>query len=125
MDEMLRKGALEMAADVASGRITSRALVEAHLARIEEVNPHVNAVVRVLADDARRMADEADRAVASGARLGPFHGVPFTIKDNIDVAGQPTTNGLPIFAEAIAPSSAPAFERMIAAGAIPRVVATS
>lgn len=119
MNEIWTKSALEIAADIADGTVTSREVVEAHLARIEQVNPHVNAIVRVLADDARRMADEADRAVASGVELGALHGVPFTIKDNIDVAGQPTTNGLPIFAEAIAPVHAPVVERMLAAGAIP------
>ena len=119
MAEIWQLSALEMAAEIADRRITSREAVEAHLARIEEVNPRINAIVRVLADDARRMADDADRAVARGGELGALHGVPFTIKDNIDVAGQPTTNGLPVFAEAIAPESAPVVERMMAAGAIP------
>lgn len=119
MTEIWTKSALEIAADIADRTVSSREVVEAHLARIEQVNPHVNAIVRVLADDARRMADEADRAVARGVELGALHGVPFTIKDNIDVAGQPTTNGLPIFADAIAPVHAPVVERMLAAGAIP------
>ena len=119
MAEIWQLSALEIAAEIADRKISSREVVEAHLQRIAAVNPSVNAVVRVLADDARAMADEADRVVASGVELGALHGVPFTIKDNIDVAGQPTTNGLPIFAEAIAPSSAPAVERMLAAGAIP------
>ncbi|MFM9083238.1 MAG: amidase family protein, partial [Actinomycetota bacterium] len=119
MAEIWTLSALEIAAEIADRKVTSREVVEAHLARIEAVNPQVNAIVRVLADDARRMADEADKVVASGAELGALHGVPFTIKDNIDVAGQPTTNGLPIFAEAIAPQSAPVVERMLAAGAIP------
>lgn len=119
MTEIWAKSALEISADIADGAVTSREVIEAHLARIERVNPHVNAIVRVLADDARRMADEADRAVASGVELGALHGVPFTIKDNIDVAGQPTTNGLPVFEGAIAPGHAPVVERMLAAGAIP------
>jgi len=117
--EIWTLSALEIAAEIADRKVTSREVVEAHLARIEAVNPQVNAIVRVLADDARRMADEADKVVASGVELGALHGVPFTIKDNIDVAGQPTTNGLPVFAEAIAPQSAPVVERMLAAGAIP------
>lgn len=119
MTEIWQMSALEMAAEIADRKVSSREVVEAHLARIAAVNPSVNAVVRVLADDARKMADEADRVVASGAELGALHGVPFTIKDNIDVAGQPTTNGMPVFAEAIAPTSAPTVERMLAAGAIP------
>jgi len=118
-DELWRRGARQLAADIAAKRITSREVVEAHLARIAAVNPAVNAVVKVLADDARRMADNADRAVSEGRVLGPLHGVPMTIKENIDVAGQATTHGVPLFAEAIAPVTAPAVERMLAAGAIP------
>ena len=117
--EIWRKSALDIAAGIAEGSMSSREVVQSHLDRIEEVNGTVNAIVRVLGDDALAQADEADRARASGRELGALHGVPFTIKDNIDVAGQPTTNGLPIFAEAIAPVDAPVVERMRAAGAIP------
>lgn len=112
-------GALELAAAIASGSLTSREAVESHLGRIAEVNPAVNAVVKVLAESALAAADNADSAVRSGRPLGRFHGVPFTIKENIDVTGQATTNGVPIFADAIAPVSAPTVERMLAAGAIP------
>lgn len=118
-EQWWKHGAAEIAAAIAGGRVSSREVVDQHLARIDEVNPRVNAVVRVLADEARAAADAADAMVARGGRLGPLHGVPFTIKDNIDVAGQPTTNGLPVFAEAIAPTDAPVVERMKAAGAIP------
>ena len=78
----------------------------------------VNAIVKTLAEEARRDAAEADRKVATGQALGPLHGVPFTIKENIDVAGFPTTWGVPAFAGAIAPLDAPVVERMRAAGAI-------
>ena len=64
-------------------------------------------------------ADRADRAVADGAELGPLHGVPITVKENIDVAGSATTNGVPAFEQAVAPLDAPVVERMRAAGAIP------
>lgn len=118
-NELWSKSALDLAADIADGTVSSREVVESHLARIEEVNGTINAVVRVLADEARAMADAADASRRAGGELGPLHGVPFTIKDNIDVAGQPTTNGLPIFEGAIAPVDAPVVERMKAAGAIP------
>lgn len=94
--ELWKKGAIELAADIADGTVSSREVVQAHLDRISEVNSHVNAIVRVMTDDALRMADEADRAVKSGVELGPLHGVPFTIKENIDVAGLPTTHGVPL-----------------------------
>lgn len=118
-NELWKKGAIELAADIADGSVTSREVVQAHLDRIADVNGRINAIVRVLANDALRMADEADRAVKSGVELGPLHGVPFTIKENIDVAGLPTTHGVPLFAEAIAPTDAPVVERMKAAGGIP------
>ena len=118
-DELWRKGALELAAGIKAGEFSSRQVVQAHLDRIAEVNGHVNAVVRVLADSALAAADAADAAVSDGTARGRFHGVPFTVKENIDVAGQPTTSGLPVLAEALAPSTAPAVERMTAQGAIP------
>jgi amidase len=74
--------------------------------------------VKTLAEEARRDAAEADRKVATGQALGPLHGVPFTIKENIDVAGFPTTWGVPAFAGAIPPVDAPVVQRMRAAGAI-------
>ncbi len=114
-EELWRRSAGELAALIASGDVSSREVVDAHLERIEAVNPHLNALVVVLADEARAAADAAD---ASDAR-GPLHGVPFTVKENIDVAGTATTLGLPALAEAVAPVDAPQVERLRAAGAIP------
>ena len=118
-DELWRRGAVELAGMIARGETTSRDVVEAHLDRIAQVNGALNAVVRVLADEARSGADLADAAVAAGGPLGPLHGVPFTIKENIDLAGTPTTQGVRALAEAIAPVDAPVVERMKAAGAVP------
>ena len=117
--ELWRYGAGELAGMIASKEVSSRDVVDAHLDRIAEVNPHLNAIVRLFADQARAGADAADRAQASDAALGPLHGVPFTIKENVDLAGTPTTNSLPAFADAIAATDAPIVERMKAAGAIP------
>ncbi len=118
-EELWRKTATDLAAGIADGTVSSREVVQSHLDRIAEVNHSINAVVRVLTEDALRMADDADKAVRSGVALGPLHGVPFTIKENIDVGGLPTTHGVPLFAHAIAPHDAPTVERMKAAGAIP------
>ncbi|WP_422280709.1 amidase family protein [Bradyrhizobium sp.] len=76
-------------------------------------------MVRVLADEARAGAALADRELAAGEKLGPLHGVPFTVKENIDMAGLPTTWGVPALAQAVVPADAPVVERMRAAGAIP------
>jgi amidase len=101
---------------IAEGEVSSREVVDAHLDRIAEVNPQLNAIVVVLAEEARAAADAADAAPES---LGALHGVPFTVKENIDVAGTATTQGLPALAEAVAQVDAPQVERLRAAGAIP------
>ncbi|HEY6296288.1 MAG TPA: amidase, partial [Streptosporangiaceae bacterium] len=107
------------AAMIRDREVSSREVIQAHLDRIEAVNPYLNAVVRLLPDQALAAADAADRAVADGNGLGPLHGVPFTVKENIDLAGTPTTHAIPALAEAVAPIDAPQVERLRAAGAIP------
>jgi len=119
VSELWRKSAVELAVMIRDREVSSREVVRAHLERIEAVNPHLNAIVRLLPDQALAAADAADRAVADGTRLGPLHGVPFTVKENIDVAGTPTTQAVPALAEAVAPVDAPQVERLRAAGAIP------
>ncbi len=119
MTELWQLGALELAKTIRSGEASSREVVEAHLARVDRCNGHLNAVVRLLADEALVAADAADAAVARGDELGRLHGVPCSVKENIDVAGTPTTNGVVALAEAVATIDSPTVERMRAAGAIP------
>jgi amidase len=119
MNELNSKGAGELAAMIASREVTSAEVVEAHLVRIEEVNPDLNAVTVTLTDEARASAAAVDRAVAAGAPLGPLAGVPFTVKENIDVAGSATTWGVAALAEQIASTDAPMIARLREAGAIP------
>ena len=109
----------ELARMIAGRQVTSAEVVEAHLARIQAVNPKVNAIVRVLADEARAGASLADQAVARGEPLGALHGVPCTVKENIDMAGLPTTWGVRALAGAVVPLDAPVVQRMREAGAIP------
>ncbi|HEU4920047.1 MAG TPA: amidase family protein, partial [Candidatus Limnocylindrales bacterium] len=78
--ELWRLSAIELAEAVRSGQVSSQDVIEAHLRRIEAINPVVNAVVIVMADEALAAARAADRAVAGGADLPPVHGVPFTVK---------------------------------------------
>ena len=111
--------AMEMAEAIRSRHVTSEEVIEAHLRRIEAVNGSLNAVVIVLDEQARNAARAADRAIASGADLGPFHGVPFTVKENIDVAGTATTQGLKALVDAYPRRDAPVVERLKAAGGIP------
>jgi amidase len=119
MGDLWRMGAGELAAAIAAREVSSADVVDAHLERIAAVNPALNACVMVLEDRARAMAAEADRRIAAGETPGPLHGVPFTIKENIDMAGFPSTWGVKALAEAISPVDAPGVERMLAAGAIP------
>jgi len=98
--ELWRMSATELAEAIRSGQASSREVIEANLRRIEEVNPAVNAVTVVLAEQALEAAQAADRAAAGGGELPPLHGVPFTVKGNIDLAGTPTTHGINALAAA-------------------------
>ena len=118
-DELWRKGAVQLAGMIARKEVSSREVVAAHLARIDAVNPHLNAIVRRWDSDSLAAADAADAAVAAGGKLGPLHGVPVTVKENIDLAGTPTTQSIVILADAISPTDAPVVERVRAAGGIP------
>ena len=119
MQALWQHSALELATLIARRDVSCVEVIEAHLMRIEAVNPRVNAVVRLLADEARAAAVAADRQVAAGAALGPLHGVPISVKENIDMAGLPTPWGVPALAGAVVPEDAPTVQRMRAAGAIP------
>jgi amidase len=90
--ELWRMAGQELAEAIRSRETSSLEVIEAHLLRIAAVNPTINAVPVVLAEQAREAAKAADRAVAAGDDL-PLRGVPFLIKSNIDVVGTPTTQG--------------------------------
>ncbi|GAA2792865.1 amidase family protein [Saccharopolyspora taberi] len=111
--------ATEVASAVRSGRISAAEVVEAHLERIAAVNPAVNAVTALLAGSARSAAADLDRRRAAGEEPGPLAGVAFTVKENIDIAGVPTTHGVPRFRDNVADADAPPVARLRAAGAIP------
>jgi amidase len=117
--DLWRMSATELAEAIRSRQASSREVIEAHLRRIEVVNPSINAITVVLAEQALEAARAADRALASSGDLPPLHGVPFTIKENIDVVGTPTTQGVKALADAHPGLDAPVVERMKAAGAIP------
>jgi amidase len=93
MHEILRCSGTRQAHIVRAREISSHELVEAHLERIAEVNPSLNAAVEVFAESALAQAEAADRALSQGVTLGPLHGVPFSIKDSIEVAGTRCTAG--------------------------------
>ncbi|GAB4327602.1 MAG: amidase family protein [Dehalococcoidia bacterium] len=112
-------GAADLAGRIAAKELKSAEVVEALLARIEAINPRVHAITAVLADEALAAARSADEAVVRGDPLGPLHGVPMTVKENIDVAGSATTQGVVAMAQAVPPVDAPHIAQLRAAGAIP------
>ncbi len=93
MTELTEQSAVWMAQAVREGEISATELVNAHLARIAEVNPSLNAVAALCGERARAEAQAADRAVARGEALGPLHGTPFTLKDSHDTAEVVSTGG--------------------------------
>ncbi|MGI3776776.1 MAG: amidase [Janthinobacterium lividum] len=111
--------AATLAALIRTGRLSSREVVQAHLDRVAAVNPGINAIVTLMAEDALRAADAADDALARGAVPGPLHGVPFSIKDALDTAGVPTQRGSRLFAGYVPAEDATAVARFRAAGGIP------
>jgi amidase len=97
--------------------LSSRELLEHYLARVQRLNPPLNAVVTLDAAGARRAADEADAALARGDVIGPLHGVPMTVKDCYDTAGMRTTCGVEEW-DRVPERDAEAVRRLRAAGAV-------
>ena len=82
------------------------------------MNPAINAVVRPLHESALAEAAAADQALARGQAVGPLHGVPITIKVNVDMAGQPTDNGVVAFKDLMATRDNPVVARLPRAGCL-------
>ena len=118
MDEIIYWSAKELAEAIRAKKLSSLEVVDAHLRRIAEVNPKLNAVVQLTAEAAREQARAADAVLAHGKVKGPLHGVPFTIKDSLTTAGVITTAGTLGRAAFVPAQDATAVARMRAAGAI-------
>lgn len=116
--DLWRWQASDLAHGIRTRQISAREAVQSCLARLEQVNPKINAVVDLLAEEALAAADGADAAVAAGEEIGPLHGVPVTYKINMDYAGRPTTNGIVAFKHRIAAADNPAIANWRRAGAI-------
>ena len=118
MDDLIAASASALARAIRAKQVSSAELVAAYLARLERVNPALNAVVQVCAEAAAAQARAADAALARGERLGPLHGVPFTVKDVFDAAGVVSAAGLPERAAFAPDRDATVVARLRAAGAI-------
>lgn len=100
-EHLADRSAIDLAAGIRSGEFSAVEVMRAHLERIEERNPGIRAVVSQQPDSVSlAQAEEADRRRAAGEQLAPLHGLPTAVKDLMDVAGFPTTNGSAAFADA-------------------------
>src|SRR5580692_9939545 len=110
--------ATEMADLIRRKKLSARETLDAHLKQIERVNPQVNAIVTLVAEQAIENARKADEAQARGAALGPLHGLPIAHKDLVETAGIRTTFGSPVFKDNVPKQDAILVERIKRAGAI-------
>jgi aspartyl-tRNA(Asn)/glutamyl-tRNA(Gln) amidotransferase subunit A len=118
MAELVAVDALTLARRIRTKEVSPVAVVDATLQRIEALQPSVNAFITVTADEARDAARRAEAAVMAGQTLGPFHGVPFSVKDLLFTRGVRTTMGSLIFADQVPTEDAVPVRRLREAGGI-------
>jgi len=115
---LVRKSARELAQLIRTGAVSPLEVLDAHLHVIAALNPKLNAIVTLAADQARESARRAEAAVMKGDALGPLHGLPIGVKDVTPTAGIRTTFASPLFKDYVPEEDAEAIRRLKAAGAI-------
>jgi amidase len=118
MQDIWRLSAADLAKAIKSKKISARDAATAALARLDTVNPAINAVVDHRPEDVLKQAAAVDAAIARGEEIGALAGVPVTVKVNIDQQGFATTNGLKLQRDAIAPSNSPVIDNLKKSGAV-------
>jgi Asp-tRNA(Asn)/Glu-tRNA(Gln) amidotransferase A subunit family amidase len=118
IDDITYLSAVFMAEQIRRKRISPVELIDTHLAKIEKLNPTLNAFVHLDPDRARQAARKAEAAVLAGSPLGPLHGVPISIKSSMEVAGLRCEAGTRLRAGFVAKQDAPLVSRLKKAGAI-------
>lgn len=118
MTDPWRLAATDLAHAIRTRRLSSREATGSCLARTRAVNPAINAIVDLLEDDALAAADAADAALARGEPLGVLHGVPVTVKVNVDLRGRATTNGIVAMRDHVAEADSPVVSNLRRAGAV-------
>ena len=118
MDDLWRLSATELAALIRSKKVSAKDAASAALARLDAVNPSINAVVDHRPEDVLAQAAAIDAEIARNEAVGPLAGVPVTIKVNIDQAGFATTNGLKLQRDLIARTNSPVVDNLRKAGAV-------
>jgi amidase len=116
--ELTRRSARELVALLRSRDVSVTETLDAHLAAVAELNPKINAIVTLAADEARESARAADAALSTGEPVGPLHGLPIGVKDITLTAGIRTTFGSPLFKDYVPDEDAEVVRRLKAAGAI-------
>ena len=117
-DDLCDLSAIDLVARVRRKEVSAREVMVAHLARIERLNPKVNAIVTLVADRALADAARADELTVRGGPLGVLHGLPVAHKDLVETAGIRTTRGSAFYRDYVPTRDAPIVTRMRAAGAI-------
>ncbi|MBM4382475.1 MAG: amidase [Deltaproteobacteria bacterium] len=117
-DDLWKLSACEQAEGIRARRYSCREVMESVVARIRAKNPALNAIVYDFGEEALAAAARADAELAAGRAVGPLHGVPVTIKSNVDQVGKPTPNGVPAFESIVAPDDSPLVRNLKRAGAI-------
>lgn len=116
--ELVFRTAHELVELMTTRQVSAREVLDAHLARIDQVNPQVNAVVTLAPERAVELATRADRAMARGVALGPLHGLPVLHKDLAETKGIRTVMGSPLFKDHVPTRNTLVVQRMVDAGAV-------
>jgi len=117
-DNLWQLSAVDLAAGIRAKTYSCVEVMQSVVERIQQTNPGLNAIVDDHTEAALRQAAAADAEVASGAELKALHGVPATVKINVDYEGTANSNGIPAFKDVIAPGNSPVVQNMLDAGAI-------
>ena len=118
MTELWRMSASELAAMVRRREVSAREVAQGALARLDAVNPAINAVVEHRPAETLAQADAIDARIGAGEEVGPLAGVPFTVKANTDQAGYATSNGVTLQRDLVAKANNPAIDNLLRAGAV-------
>src|SRR5438105_3546899 len=108
----------QLSAEIGSGKLSPVEVMEAALDRIARLDGKLQAFVTVYGEDARLAAEAAAKAIKSGHRIGPLHGIPIALKDIIDLEGRITTGGSAVWKSRVSPTTATLARQLIAQGMI-------
>lgn len=118
MTDLWRLDATEQARLIRTGAVSSVELTKATLARVDAINPRINAIVDPMEDEALKTAADADKKTRKGEPLGLLHGVPVTVKINVDFAGRANTNGVVAYKDNVGKEDNPVVSNIKKSGAV-------